>query len=153
LATNRFVDVAGELKDADLREIEAALKIQIPEEVKQHYLAQNGGIPERPCWDLDSGEQLCISQFLPIKYPTSDNRTLESTFQKAAARDLLLPGLVPFAKDWGGNYVCFDSAGQIYFYAMDNWRPERSMEENKKAAAQFLASSMKEFVEQLVPEA
>lgn len=74
---------------------------------------------------------------------------MESVLAVARAKDILLGNLVPFASDWGGNYFCFDSHGRIYFYSLDDWSAEMSMEENKKNAARLLANDFDSFFERL----
>lgn len=77
----------------------------------------------RPAWELDSGEFLLISEFLPLG-----------------------PGLVPFALDWGGNCLCFDAAGAVYFLALDGRHAERSVAENLQHTTRWVAASFDAFL-------
>lgn len=149
MAKNTFRDVSKKLTPVDLAVVESALKIVLPDPVKSHYLEYNGGAPERTCWELESGEALCITDFLPMMYAFEDGRTMESVYLKGLKRNFLVKGLVPFANDWGGNYFCFDDEGRVYFYSIDNWSDRRSTEDNKRAATKFLLPSFAEFIDRL----
>jgi hypothetical protein len=136
----------------DIRGLASRLSIAIPEQVRTFYLAQNGGIPTLPCWMMENGEWHCIQSFLPMKY---GKRTLESVYLMGVEKGYLAKNMVPFANDAGGNYFCFDHRGQVYFYAMDGWRGDVSLDENRKKAAQWLTGSFRAFIAGLVadPEA
>jgi cell wall assembly regulator SMI1 len=133
----------------DINELEQKLGIIFPEEVKGHYLEYNGGIPDPNCWVMDNGEWHCVQQFLPMKH---GKRTIESVYLQGMERGYLIAKTVPFANDPGGNYFCFNEAGQVYFYAMDVWSPDLPAEENRKKAAKRLAESFQEFVSGLEPD-
>ena len=152
MAKNKFQDVQQRLSEADLVDVERRLGIRIPDGVGRHYLENNGGTPERPCWELDNGEQLCISEFLAMKYSGGDSATLEDTYQSGLKKNILNPGMVPFARDWGGNYFVFDDQGQVFFYAMDAWSDKLTVEQNKKKAAKLLTRSFSTFVDKLMPD-
>jgi hypothetical protein len=61
-------------------------------------------------------------------------------------------GLVPFAKDFGGNFVCFDGQGGVVFYAMDTWSAGIDKEQSKKEAMTPITDSFQNFLNGLQPE-
>jgi len=148
-----FQRLARAINEQDIREIEHSLEITIPVEVREHYVEQNGGVPEPNCWYPEDDEPLCIARFLPMKYPgKADDLTVESVYRKGISKDYLIKNLVPFAVDWGTNFFCFNERGDVYFYAMDAWSGKLSTEENKRKAAKFLVGSFREFIAGLKPE-
>jgi hypothetical protein len=143
-----FRNAGDSIMREDILEIASRLNIVIPQAVQAHYLRHNGGIPEPDCWIMENGEWHCVQAFLPMKH---GRRTLESVYLQGIAKDYLARNVVPFANDAGGNYFCFEPRGRVCFYAMDGWNAERSVEENKKKATQWLANSFEEFIAGMVP--
>ncbi|WP_049973836.1 SMI1/KNR4 family protein [Azospirillum sp. B4] len=132
----------------EMAEIESGLQFKMPKAFKEHYARYNGGVPESPNFDPedDDLESLEVSEFLPLKYPTDDDRTLEKTYASLVARDVLPDDLLPFALDWGGNFFCLDRDGQVYFYTTDSWRPNLSNDENKKRSRKLICGSFSDFL-------
>jgi len=126
--------------------------VSFPDEMKFHYLRNNGGIPENPCWETEDGEPYCVSEFLPIKYTYKGGITLEDTYKRLVEKKVLPKTLIPFAVDWGGNFFCVNPNGHVYFYATDAWSDELSFEENQRESAQLLCESLSYFIEQLKPD-
>lgn len=119
---------------SDLDEVENRFGFKFPQDVRDFYLATNGGRPEKDRFVY--GDQMCtIHEFLPIKH-RKKSLTLEATLLRV--RSLLPDHLFPFAVDPGGDYFCFSTAdadcGAIYFYRMDCHDPSR--------AARLLAPSL-----------
>lgn len=136
--------------DADLQRVAALIGFALPPAVARLYQKFNGGVPSLPAWELFDGEFMVVSKFLPMSpdLPT-DRGTLESTLIFVRERHLIKSGLVPFATDWGGNYISFDATGAVYFSPMDAWRPEESHEENIRRTTKRLAESFEAFVDGL----
>lgn len=93
-----------------------------------------------------------VQCFLPMKTRTKTAKTIEETYQTDLDAGYLVRGLVPFARDFGGNYVCFDKQGGIVFYAMDTWSAGRGDEGNKRDAMRPLTDSFQAFLDGLQPE-
>lgn len=70
---------------------------------KKHYLEYNGGKSLKSYFKGDEGAIYVIQNFLSI---TKGNDTIEETYKDL--KDYLPSGLVPFARDPGGNYFCID---------------------------------------------
>ena len=132
--------------EADLQRVATLIGFAVPPAVAHHYRQFNGGIPSLTAWDLNGFAFLVVSKFLPMAQPVSDRGTIESTLELLQQRQLIKPGLVPFAVDWGGNYISFDADGAVYFSAMDAWGPERSHEENIERTTKRLAGSFDTFI-------
>jgi hypothetical protein len=91
-----------------------------------------------------------IGAFLPMKYSTKHHDTIEHVYRTRIADNYLTKGLVPFALDVGGNFVCFNERGEIFHYLMDVWSKKRSDEENRRRATRPLTYSFTSFVDHLV---
>lgn len=132
--------------DADFQRLAALIGFVVPPAVARHYRQFNGGVPSLTAWDIGSGELLVISELLPMAPAVAGRRSMESTFELLQQRQAIKPGLVPFALDWGGNYISFNASGAVYFSAMDVWWPERSQQENIEHSTRYLAESFDAFI-------
>ncbi len=142
-----FQNFFSDVTDADLQRVADLIGFALPPGVARLYQKFNGGVPSSPAWELFDGEFMVVSKFLPMSpHLPPDRGTLESTLIFVRERQLIQSGLVPFATDWGGNYISFDAAGAVYFSAMDAWRPEESHEENVRRTTKRLAESFEAFV-------
>ncbi len=85
-----------------------------------------------------------MSRFLSVRRSDGNTNTLEETYLLGLERDYLSKDLVPFVVDFGGNHVCIDDAGRIYFYVMAVWSDKLSAE---KLQNDFLiAPSLNDFM-------
>ena len=58
--------------------------------------------------------------------------------------------LIPFAFDWGGNYLCLEkNSWQIIYYVRDVWSENISREANFKKNSFVIAKSFEEFLNYL----
>lgn len=104
---------APALTPADLDDVEAALGLALPRDLREHYLRWNGGVPRSSCWVVDDEVVVDVAAFSPVRYGDgTPYGTLEGTYAAHVAEGLLPPGLVPFASDWGGAAVCVDVVTQ-----------------------------------------
>lgn len=148
---NIFRETRPAVVEDEIRDAGIEMGVSFPDEMKTHYLRYNGGVPENPCWEQEDGITFCISEFLPIKYP-SEGGTLESTYKRLIEKKIIPNTLIPFAVDWGGNYFCTDPDGYVYFYATDAWSDKLTLEENQRKATRMLCESLSQFIEQLIPD-
>jgi len=138
------------LSSEDIGDIQQHLNLVLPEELVNHYLIHNGGIPSNSFWILEDGCSLWVKKFLPMKFPVGTGRTLEDSYLLMVAKNVMPKGLIPFAIDHGGNYFCIDTSGEVYFYAVDRWDEALSDEQNHEKAKKKLGVSFQLFVNQLV---
>ena len=141
-----FRNSAAAVGEAELQSLAALIGFDPPAALRRHYLRSNGGTPVLTAWELHSGEFLVVSEFLPVGPLEPGKRTIASTLEILQQRGVLKPGLVPFARDWGGNCVCFDAAGAVYFCSLDAWGAERSAAENIRHTTKLLAASFDDFL-------
>lgn len=145
-----FSQTSQSISELEIREIEKNLNIIIPAEVREHYLMNNGGVPNFRYWFVDETIWHRIRKFLPMKYPVG-GRTIETVYRMGIEKGYLIPGLVPFADDDGGNYFCFDEEARVFFYAIDAWDDSISYDANKLQISEQLCSSFEKFVDGLAP--
>jgi hypothetical protein len=149
---NSFRNSGEPLSPDDIRRVELTIGITIPGDLADFYLKTNGGFPENTSWIVDGEEQVRVQCFLPMKIRTRFSNTIEATYRTGLEEDYLIMGLVPFAKDFGGNFVCFDDQGGIVFYTLDTWGGESDKEQNKKEAMTPITDSFQNFLDGLQPE-
>ncbi len=103
-----FIECSTQLTIRDLNDVETKLGFNLPQQLKEHYLQFNGGVPVKPCYyakDIDLETE--IAEFSPIKYK-NNSRILEERYLEFINRDELPKKYLPFANDWDGNLFCMD---------------------------------------------
>ncbi|KOP78253.1 hypothetical protein AMS59_10205 [Lysinibacillus sp. FJAT-14745] len=115
-----FIDCSTQLTINDLNDVEITLGFNLPQQLKEHYLQFNGGVPVKPCYyahDIDIETE--IAKFSPIKY-TNSSRLLEERYLDFINREALPKKYLPFVNDWGGNLFCIDlENGSVVLIWMD----------------------------------
>ena len=116
---NPFLYADGTAKEEDLDRIEQKFHIKIPKEMREHYLAYNGGYPERPVFTDKNGDGYVVDLFIPVR--DGRKRPLEKTLSLLRGDNGVIPDwLIPFAEEDGGNLFCFSvresDLGAIYYY-------------------------------------
>lgn len=147
---NRILHTHGKAKAEDLERIEQKFKVKIPAAVKEHYLAYNGGYPEKPVFTDKSGNIYIVGWFIPVCGGTK--RSVESTLRLLREDEAIIPDwLIPFADEDGGNLFCFSvrekDYGVIYYY--DH---EFEYGENPEEHVTYLAESITTFINSLAEE-
>jgi cell wall assembly regulator SMI1 len=103
-----FIECSTQLIISDLNDVETKLGFNLPQQLKEHYLQFNGGIPVKPCYyaqEIDLETE--IAEFSPIKYK-NNSKLLEDRYIDFKNRDALPKKYLPFANDWGGNLFCIN---------------------------------------------
>jgi hypothetical protein len=143
---NDFINTKTSLTSCELEKVERLLGFLFPASFRRHYLAYNGGQPQKKLFRKTADEAYIVHEFLPIKY--GQQRTLfEDAYRHLKIDQKLLPEyFVPFAVDPGGDFYCFSirdhDNGSIWLWAHEFYDdPDKSIT--------FLADSLKDFVEQL----
>ncbi|MFJ8088898.1 SMI1/KNR4 family protein [Lysinibacillus sp. NPDC095746] len=138
-----FIECSTELTISDLNDVETKLGFNLPEELKEHYLQFNGGIPVKPCYyaqDIDLETE--IAAFSSMKYKNSST-LLEESYLDFINRGALPKKYLPFANDWGGNLFCMDlETGNVVLIWMD-------LGEVTERCINFLSNSFETFINNL----
>ena len=119
----QYTETQQELTLNDIKEIEKEFGVDIPQDMKAHYLQNNGGFPPYNRIKADK-HILSIDGFIPLKYGICNISKLSADYQKSG---LLFANMLPFANDEGGNIYLIDLDhnrlyGSIYlwFYESDD---------------------------------
>jgi hypothetical protein len=124
---------------SDLDEAERSMGLALPEDLRRHYLAANGGRPI-PNAFFRNGEAYCVHQFFPVKHGRK-GEFLEDVFRMS--REYLPATAIPIAIDAGGDFFVYseeaDSMGSIWFHRSDYFNdPSRAMVKLADSLAEFL---------------
>jgi cell wall assembly regulator SMI1 len=143
-----FEGTASPLSELDIRRVECRLGIQLPEDLKIHYLRHNGGSP-RPGFFHKDGDAYGVGEFLSMNTEKADNKasSFEWVYELLVVQTPEFPrGYIPFADDdTGGDLFLYSvkpgTFGSIMFYQHDCYEDDRHV--------LFLAPSLKEFISSL----
>ncbi|KOP80179.1 hypothetical protein AMS59_01895 [Lysinibacillus sp. FJAT-14745] len=139
-----FYKCSFQLTREDIEEVEMLLSFQLPQELKDHYLQYNGGLPKDPCFfEEQSGLETRVHVFLPMKYRNNIGYTLEEGYLDFKNRNIIPQKYLPFANDAGGNIFCIDlDSKQVVLIYLD-------LGEVTDGCIKFLANSFMEFINNL----
>lgn len=127
----------------------STLGIHPPLEFIEIYEKSNGGIPSKPFFKNKQGVFNRIKCFLPFSVESDVSRNIEETIDLGRKRGFLPTGILPFAIDEGGNYLCFTHEGEIIYYTLDDWDEDLSPKENITKAINPLTNNFSTFIEGL----
>jgi len=146
----------GKLTGDDWFEIERKLGFPLPSDMKTLYLSSNGGEPSPNVWvdPLKKWEPIEIRDFFPFLYKADQNNDAHFTADGIAVmgwkRNTLPQGFLPFAIDWGGNYLCVNlNDGTIFYVTRDTWDESLSPQDNFKKGARKIAGSFSDFMKNI----
>lgn len=118
-----FERMSRALTREDIAEIEADLGLAFPEDLVEHYLSYNGGIPTKPFFYCEEEDiETEVQVFLPLKYHYHDIsiRTAEEKYLLFKEGSPLMTSYFPFANDYGADPICVDlENGGVYIVYMD----------------------------------
>ncbi|TKI50954.1 SMI1/KNR4 family protein [Lysinibacillus mangiferihumi] len=139
-----FYCCSSQLTQKDLEEVEILLNLQLPLELKEHYLQYNGGVPNNPCFfEENSGLETRVHVFLPLKFNNNLGYTLEKGFLDFKSKKIIPEKYLPFANDAGGNVFCINlDSKEIVLVYLD-------LGEVTNRCIKFLANSFTEFINNL----
>ncbi len=142
---NKFTDTEASVDETTLQRVEKELEFTFPEQFREHYLAFNGGHPERRQFRKDDTIFL-VNQFHPLRHGHR-NDTFEYICRDLRNDEGIIPWhLIPFADDPGGDYFCFSTkpgeVGAIYYFCGEHI-------DEPEGPLTFLSDSLREFIEQL----
>ena len=148
-----FYDCDKNLSEYDFNEVEKNLEVSFPASFKSHYFKWNGGTPNLSCFINDNidYDYIEIRDFIPMKYSKQFEDDPDFTLEGRAINEWELnelpKNLIPFAFDWGGNYLCLEkNSWQIIYYVRDVWSENISREANFKKNSIIIAESFEEFL-------
>gem|GEM_PF-3617631 len=152
MPANRFRKCAQAITDTELDALAELAGYPLPDFFRTHYLASNGGVPERAWWDsLDEYPPCKVSEFCAV---TRGRHSMESLIARLRSKNLLPDGLLPFALGGANQYFCLDlKSGAVLLYSPDVNSPcSRQDEEEPRCPTRKLSRNFKEFVKGLVSE-
>ena len=148
-----FYDCDKNLSENDFNDVEKNLEVSFPASFKSHYFKWNGGTPTLSCFVNDNidYDYIEIRDFIPMKYSKQFEDDPDFTLEGRAINEWELNelpiNLIPFAFDWGGNYLCLEkNSWQIIYYVRDVWSENISREANFKKNSIIIAKSFDEFL-------
>ena len=148
-----FYDCDKNLSENDFNDVEKNLEVSFPASFKSHYFKWNGGTPTLSCFVNDNidYDYIEIRDFIPMKYSKQFEDDPDFTLEGRAINEWKLNelpiNLIPFAFDWGGNYLCLEkNSWQIIYYVRDVWSENISREANFKKNSIIIAKSFDEFL-------
>jgi len=144
------------LSDADLKKVEKDLGIKLPNEFVEFYKLHNGGEADRTTFEdyYKKIDDIEISNFFSLLYrqdfQDDPDYTLDGRIKNEWLENKIPKNLLPFTMDWGGNYICIGlDDGVIYYYFLDVWSKNLSVEQNFASNTQPIAPSFSYFINNL----
>lgn len=144
---NPILYTDGTAKEEDLDRIEQKFHIKIPKEMREHYLAYNGGRPERTVFTDKNGDEYFVDLFIPVR--ERFKRPIEKTLELLRADGgVISDWLIPFAEEIEGNFFCF-SARESDFGAIYYYKHKFEYGEDPEEHITYLAESITAFINAL----
>ena len=151
-----FYDCEKNISEQEIREVESKLGLSFPTDFKAHYLKWNGGTPNKPIFENPNidYDYIEIRDFIAVRYARDFGDDPDFTLEGRAVNEWeemeVPPDLIPYAFDWGGNYICLHkNSGRIYYYVRDVWSDNISTEANFAKNTNLIADSFTEFLSYL----
>lgn len=118
-----FDHISQDITKSEIELIEQEVGIKFPKSFIEHYVRNNGGVPENPYfYSADSDIEIEVQLFLPLKYKSLDLNieTIEHKYMLFNQKSELMKMYMPFANDYGANPICINiNNGVIYIVYMD----------------------------------
>ena len=144
-----FSKTSTKLSVDDLKSVEIKLGLILPDQLANHYLQFNGGIPDKPVFYSEKSDiETRIQVFLPMRNSNIKGLpTFEEMYLKLKEQITLLSRrYLPFAHDGGANPFCVDlETGNIVIIWLDI-----GIVDNK--AIKYLANDFNDFIVNLENE-
>lgn len=101
----------------DIAEIEKTFSFQMPEILKEYYLANNGASIHRCIFSID-GYEVEVAKLVELKY---GYLPLEKIIEMDRKDGFISPNMIPIARNSGGDYYYWDSkSGKVYLFLCDS---------------------------------
>ena len=127
---------------AEIEKVEKYFGVQFPSNYVECVLEHNGGYPSH-CIFFVNGREESIMNFLCI---SGDEHGIIKTAQDIS--DRLENGIIPFARDGGGNHICFDYRANTLLPSIVFWEHEKAFLRVDDAVAK-ISDSFMEFLNSL----
>jgi len=139
---------------SDTEKLECDLGIRLPDEMRNHYLRFNGGMPQLDWFPMtEDWDAIWIHEFLPIATGEGEGATVQSVYARVAGKAGYPRSLIPFAIDPGGNILGVDAeSGAVHYWLTDTYDGALTDAENRRKADRHLTDSFDQFVASLVSE-
>ena len=151
---NEFSKVGPAITRSEIDRLESDLSIRLPDEMPNHYLKFNGGMPKLDWFPMtDDWDAIWIHEFLPIATREQDGASIQSVHARVAGKAGYPRSLIPFAIDPGGNLFSVDTdSGAVHYWLTDTYDEALTDAENRRKADRRLTDSFDQFVTSLVSE-
>lgn len=100
-----------------IAEIEKTFSFQMPEILKEYYLANNGASIHRCIFSVD-GYEVEVAKLVELKY---GYLPLEKIIEMDRKDGFISPNMIPIARNSGGDHYYWDSkSGKVYLFLCDS---------------------------------
>ena len=135
------------LSKDELSEFERGYGFSLPEEIKEFYLKFNGGVPDKSFYPAtDEFDYIELSRFLYFDKEKSRPNSIEGVIENGIGKGFLYAGVFPFARDFGGNFICWSEDYGVFYLPIDCFDMEFSSKEDIRKHHIPLASNFNEFI-------
>lgn len=133
---------------AEIRNVEQLLGVKLPDDYIQCALINHGGYPTPDTFDLPGRPQAVFSHLLDYFHTQAKNKNPSILQVYTSIQNRLPAGIVPFAADPFGNFVCFDFRKQATPPTVVFWDHEVAFHDREKALS-FVCNSFSELLSKL----
>lgn len=131
--------------NAHIAVVESAIGYRLPDDFREFSKSYSGGSPNETDFEFSDSDTrvfyASVGEFFTLS--PEDDRNHVGKMQRT---EFFPSGLVPFAGDGGGNYICFDFRSDGIDPAVVFWHHERRGMDNEVS---FVAKTFSDFVELL----
>lgn len=131
---------AKEIKKDNVTEVESKVNYKFPEEFVNFIIKNSGGFPKYNCIDIEEDTEN-VNNFLDFS-EDGQNYIVKIYLNN---KGLQVQDCIPFARDCGANYYCFDRNDNSIFF----WDHEECDEENGPFC---VCDTFEEFIDSLYKE-
>ena len=142
---NRINDSLEILTDDDIKKVEKILNIELPRKIRNFYLKNNGGMPERDIFYSD-GYEYMVNEFYPLILKNMGDSVVKVHRE---LKDVLPDWFIVIGDDGGDGLYGFSiytkELGAIYY-----WEGDYDYGENPENHVVYLSESIETFLDGMV---
>ena len=145
---NPFADCNHVLSEEEIGAFEKEFGFEMPSAIRAHYLAFNGGYPEKSVFTAADGECYTVNYFYAIN--GEEGHSLNKNLPLLRDENIMPQWLIPLADDEGGNLFCYSlrpDDNAIYYYDHEfeyGENPENHVCRIADSIAQFIGEMCEE---------